>query len=68
MKKFHISRINTPQGIYRVSGSYSVDEPVTIELSSLEIMGTDGWVQLRLESVSDLIGSLIPFLRQHLLC
>ncbi len=66
MELFHISRINTPKGIFRISGSISVSAPQAIKLSSLEIMGTDGWVQLQLKVVDDLIESLTPFVEQHL--
>ncbi|KZN64726.1 hypothetical protein N473_13115 [Pseudoalteromonas luteoviolacea CPMOR-1] len=42
MKTFTISRLNTPYGIFKVSGFYDYNE--SIQITKLEVMGTDGWV------------------------
>ncbi|AOT12811.1 hypothetical protein S40542_08590 [Pseudoalteromonas luteoviolacea] len=42
MKSFKINRLNTPWGVFKVSGFYDYHE--SIKITKLEIMGTDGWV------------------------
>ncbi|MBM7074524.1 hypothetical protein JQC92_21315 [Shewanella sp. 202IG2-18] len=64
MEEFHISRIHTPQGIYRVSGYLSLISN-KVEATSLEVMGTDGWVQLAIERSQPLISELTPILLSH---
>ncbi|WP_041419933.1 hypothetical protein [Shewanella violacea] len=56
MTAFHISRIHTSKGIFRLSGH----EAQTLEISAIEFMGTDGWVALNLndENSRQLIISL----------
>jgi len=65
-KKFEISRIHTPLGIFRVSGE--VSDQNTLAISQLEIMGTDGWLFLDIQSkkVVNLIKQLEPHLQAHL--
>lgn len=71
MQLFNISRINTDFGIFRVSGEWSIETPTVnnVNLNTIEIMGTDGWVLLNQtsESNSQLIGNLLPVLLSHLL-
>ncbi|RZQ53651.1 hypothetical protein C1E23_08380 [Pseudoalteromonas phenolica] len=65
-KTFEISRIHTPLGIFRVSGE--VSDQNTLAISQLEIMGTDGWLFLDIQSkrVANLIKQLKPHLLAHL--
>ena len=65
-KTFEISRIHTPLGIFRVSGE--VSDQNTMAISQLEIMGTDGWLFLDIQSakVANLIKQLEPHLLAHL--
>ncbi|MFQ3231845.1 MAG: hypothetical protein ACI9DO_003240 [Reinekea sp.] len=71
MQLFSISRINTNFGIFRVSGDWCFNKPEveTINVKSIEIMGTDGWDLLDIcsESNSQLINNLLPLLLIHLL-
>ncbi|RYV00925.1 hypothetical protein SOPP22_19230 [Shewanella sp. OPT22] len=64
MEEFHISRIHTPLGIFRVSGYLSLTSN-KVEATSLEVMGTDGWVQLAIERSQTLISELTPILLSH---
>ena len=59
-QSFEISRIHTPLGIFRVSGE--VSDQNTMAISQLEIMGTDGWLFLDIQSakVANLIKQLEP--------
>jgi len=68
VKKFNISRINTPLGIFRVRGLWCKDN-LTLDIDSIELMGTDGWVLLNQSSanVIQLINELTPTLFAHLL-
>lgn len=65
-QSFEISRIHTPLGIFRVSGE--VSDQNTMAISQLEIMGTDGWLFLDIQSakVANLIKQLEPHLLAHL--
>ncbi len=71
MQLFNISRINTDLGTFRISGDWCFKNPVveSINLKSIEVMGTDGWVLLNktCESNSQLINNLLPLLLSHLL-
>ena len=62
-KTFEISRIHTPLGIFRVSGDVSNQN--TLAISQLEIMGTDGWLFLDIQSAK--VANLIKQLEPHLL-
>ena len=64
-QSFEISRIHTPLGIFRVSGE--VSDQNTMAISQLEIMGTDGWLFLDIQSakVANLIKQLEPRLLAH---
>lgn len=68
---FNISRLNTDFGIFRVSGDWCSEKPEVenINIKSIEVMGTDGWVLLNKtrESNSQLINSLLPLFLSHLL-
>jgi len=65
-QSFEISRIHTPLGIFRVSGE--VSDKNALAISQLEIMGTDGWLFLDIQSkkVANLIQQLEPHLLTHL--
>jgi hypothetical protein len=71
VQAFNISRINTRFGIFRVSGLWRKDnlEVVNIEITSIEIMGTDGWVLLDQSSdkVINLVADLIPIVQTQIL-
>ncbi|WP_019027789.1 hypothetical protein [Colwellia piezophila] len=71
MQIFNISRINTDFGIFRVSGDWYFKKPEVenINIKSIEVMGTDGWVLLNKTSGSNsqLIINLLPLLLSHLL-
>ncbi|MCJ8294635.1 MAG: hypothetical protein MJK15_09530 [Colwellia sp.] len=71
MKTFNISRINTDFGTFRVSGDWYFETPEVekINIKSIEVMGSDGWVLLNKtsESNSQLIINLLPLLLSHLL-
>ena len=71
MQFFNISRINTDFGIFRVSGDWCFKKPKVenINIKSIEVMGTDGWVLLNStsESNSQLINNLLPLFLSHLL-
>jgi len=66
VNNFTISRINTSLGIFRVSGCWCHENPEAgkVEVSSIEMMGTDGWVLLNLASdkVMNIIAELTPTL------
>ncbi|KGJ86754.1 hypothetical protein [Colwellia psychrerythraea] len=71
MNNFIISRINTSLGIYRISGywGHEDEEDGKIDVSSIEVMGTDGWVLLNhtSDNVMNIISALRPALTKHLL-
>lgn len=64
MTAFHISRIHTSRGIFRLGGHRTQ----TLEISAIEFMGTDGWVALNLsnENTRRLIISLEQEILTHL--
>jgi hypothetical protein len=70
MNNFNISRINTGLGVFRLSGLWcnGNTEAIKIEIGSIEIMGTDGWVPLNKSSdnVINIIKELKPTLLDHL--
>ncbi|AQS36783.1 hypothetical protein Sps_01618 [Shewanella psychrophila] len=61
MTAFHITRIHTSRGIFRLSGELTD----TLEISVIEFMGTDGWVPLNLSDVNS--HQLIASLKQEIL-
>ena len=70
VKEFTISRINTEHGTFRFSGLWEPEnvEVSNLEVNSIEIMGTDGWVLLNQSSdkTVNLITILIPMLQAQL--
>jgi hypothetical protein len=47
MKAFSISRLQTSLGIFRLEGKYEgAHSQQRVQLSRIEVMGTDGWVEL----------------------
>ncbi|WDD97048.1 hypothetical protein [Thalassomonas actiniarum] len=72
MLPFHISRIHTAQGIFRLSGYWQGQcrqQPVArLEVEAIEILGTDGWQALAsaCRKSDDLLGQLKPELLRHL--
>ncbi|WP_337262223.1 MULTISPECIES: hypothetical protein [unclassified Serratia (in: enterobacteria)] len=67
---FKINRIHTELGIFKVNGyrsSVSTDK-MTIILSTVFILSTDGWEELILtQTNSNLLEQLIPYLEHHLM-
>lgn len=70
MDNFNISRISTNLGIFRVSGSWCHEDlpASSINIDSIEIMGTDGWVLLKQsnDKVLKLVKELTPIFIIHL--
>ena len=73
MTPFSISRLHTQQGIFRLTGHYCCDVPVNpeslnIEVETIDLMGTDGWVSLDLSATmtQQLLQQLEPELVNHL--
>ncbi|GAA5647569.1 MULTISPECIES: hypothetical protein [Vibrio] len=53
--EFTITRITTHIGIFKLAGVLSGhNDEVTIHYSSVEFMGTDGWVAINSESTAGL--------------
>jgi hypothetical protein len=71
VNKFTISRINTSLGILRISGCWchKNQDACKLEVSSIEMMGTDGWVSLNYasDSVMNIIAELTSTITTHLL-
>lgn len=71
MNNFNISRINTKLGIFRVAGYWCHENQAAckVAVSSIEMMGTDGWVLLNhaSDNVVKMIAELTPTLTTHLL-
>lgn len=67
---FKISRIHTKLGVFKVNGyrsSVSTDK-MTIILSTVFILSTDGWEELILtQPNSNLLEQLLPYLEHHLM-
>jgi hypothetical protein len=66
MKKFNISRINTPLGIFRITGLWDTTQIAAMKINLIEQMGTDGWVLLDNAKIVHLISELMPILQAHL--
>jgi hypothetical protein len=68
MKKFNISRINTPLGIFRITGLWDTTQIAAMKINLIEQMGTDGWVLLDNSNakIVHLISELMPILQAHL--
>ncbi|KZN35214.1 hypothetical protein N480_19410 [Pseudoalteromonas luteoviolacea S2607] len=52
MKQFHITRLQTRIGTLRLTGALGCSPSVPIIYHKVEIMGTDGWLELDLSSNS----------------
>ena len=70
MLPFHISRIHTQKGIFRLSGHWQGGEQggTGLKVAAIDILGTDGWLALDSGSreIAVLIGELTPELLAHL--
>lgn len=68
VKKFNISRLNTPEGIFKVEGQWHAPHQKII-VSQLEIMSTDGWqiLDLKHDTIISLISLVENYIYQHLL-
>ncbi|WP_345888822.1 hypothetical protein [Shewanella algae] len=64
---FDISRIHTPQGIFRLKGEQQASPPKLV-CRQLEILGSDGWLELRVEDnrTQVLLDALFEPVREHL--
>ncbi|WP_434341080.1 hypothetical protein [Motilimonas cestriensis] len=74
MVQFSISRLHTSQGIFRLTGYHSCHDPVNpesvqIEVESIDVMGTDGWVALDIKAskTQQLLQQIDPEIVSHLL-
>jgi hypothetical protein len=69
MKAFRLSRVNTSFGIFRVSGFWHKNHLEMLNIDTIELMGTDGWVLLAQSSdnVIALIVDLTPILQASLI-
>jgi hypothetical protein len=69
VKVFNVSRIQTAFGIFRISGIWSNHNIADINIHSIELMGTDGWVLLDQSSINviTLMSNITPTLQTHLL-
>ena len=70
MKVFTISRLNTAQGTFKVTGLFKPknSSTFTIEITSLKMMGTDGWVLLDQKDIAviNLMDSLHSSINNYL--
>lgn len=68
IKPFHISRIHTDAGIFRLSGEMDTSAPEHIYVSEADFMSTDGWRALDLHSdaAKALLARIMPLLVAHL--
>ncbi|WP_298445278.1 hypothetical protein [uncultured Ferrimonas sp.] len=69
MTPFEISRLDTPVGVYRISGRYDLSgRALQFEWDELAIMGTDGWDKLNPASKAGKaqLQKLLPHLLLHL--
>ncbi|RTR32212.1 hypothetical protein [Shewanella atlantica] len=72
MTTFTISRLHTTQGIYRLSGEWTMSDSSNGSLSNglnihtIDVMGTDGWLALKQESNTELIDKLRDEIVLHL--
>jgi len=67
MKKFHITRINTLKGIFKITGHWQ-QTPDQMILTQLEVMSTDGWqvLELKHQEVVKLIKTIEQQIFSHL--
>jgi len=67
---FTINRITTNSGIFKVQGLWcsKYENRDSVDITSLQVMGTDGWVCLNHESkeCAQCINKLLPELWLHL--
>lgn len=68
MEVFNVSRIHTAFGIFRISGLWSNHNIVDINIHSIEVLSTDGWVLLDQSSINvmTLMSNITPTLQAHL--
>ncbi|KGM27090.1 hypothetical protein CE143_16970 [Photorhabdus luminescens] len=67
---FKISRIHTELGVFKANGynSSTPTDEMTIILSTVFILSTDGWEELTIaQSNSNLLEQLTPYLKHHLM-
>lgn len=70
MRRFSISRISTPHGIFQLSGEVAEEAGLLrITYDSVTIMGTDGWVDLALDNIgtNSLLESIFTQVCDHIL-
>lgn len=67
MALFNISRLTTHYGTFKLTVKYE-EKSAFVEVTSIDMMGTDGWVPLTLNhsKTSKLIKQLQPELLNHL--
>ncbi|WP_299004142.1 hypothetical protein [uncultured Shewanella sp.] len=51
MPAFNITRIHTPNGIFKLTGKTVTDTGSTkLQIDTLDILGTDGWITLDIKA------------------
>jgi len=67
MKEFHITRMNTVNGVFRITGRWQ-QSPDQLILTQLEVMSTDGWQMLEIkhQQVIKVINSIEQQILNHL--
>lgn len=66
IKPFHITRLHTEVGIFRLSGEMDSIAPLSIRYTEADFMGTDGWRSLDL--TSDAAKTVLARIRPEVLC
>lgn len=70
MRPFTISRLNSAQGIFKISGTFEPSNfhKQSIKITSIEMMGTDGWILLNQKEspVIKLMNDLHSTMTHHL--
>ncbi|BDF94844.1 hypothetical protein KAN5_16820 [Pseudoalteromonas sp. KAN5] len=66
---FNITRIDTKFGIFRICGLWDRLNIDVFNITSIDIMSTDGWLGLDKtnDTVINLMAELVPILQLHLL-
>ncbi|MCL1068642.1 hypothetical protein L2735_17870 [Shewanella olleyana] len=69
MIRFTISRLHTDYGIIKAQGLWRLDAVSNTQLTTLEQLSTDGWVELDIShpANSQFISTISPLIHNHLL-
>ena len=68
MKPFNISRLHTDFGIIKAQGFWAFDSIVSVQLTILKQLSSDGWVELDTSHPANnqFIAKISPLVHQHL--